>query len=231
MPPILESLHWYHWVILALVVAFLVLCYMLWARRRRTWVYITDEETAMLGLPTKPNQPSVTTNCEGGEKHTLFLVNGNELATLKRYAGHTGKPLRINGQDTGVDCYPKLAPPPKVYVQARKRRGVYIKPYNRRLLAQADKVKSRVKAVYDKHPAVKTSLIQYFADTYDMSVDPDRLDDADVSVDDLYYVVLGKTTQSSLTFNVMNNVLAEVENHLTANGQVYYRHRDAELYD
>ena len=97
---------WYYWVILALLLLIVVLLYLLWVRSTRKgtreWVYITDSEVRMLQLPAKPKHPSVTVDCEGGEKHTLFLVNGDELKILKDRAGHKG----IELEGTGVMCYP-----------------------------------------------------------------------------------------------------------------------------
>ena len=100
------SLQWYHWVIFVLVLLVVVLLYAVWVRQTRKWVYITDEEVNMLRLPPMPDAPPKTMDCEGGEKHTLFLVNGHELDTLKAYANHHG--IRLKG--TEVDCYPPEAP-------------------------------------------------------------------------------------------------------------------------
>jgi len=102
-----KSLQWYHWVIAVLCVVIALLLYKLWVRSKRKWVYITDDEVNMLNLPHKPQEPSVTMDCEGGEKHTLFLVNGNELKRLINNAGHSGKELVIKGRGTNVDCYPR----------------------------------------------------------------------------------------------------------------------------
>lgn len=95
---------------LLIIVALCLLCKLMWKQQSsvRRWVYITDKEIRMLGLPQKPKgAPSVTHHCppgkhKGKEKHTLFLVDGDELNLLEKEAGHKGKEL----EGTSVKCYP-----------------------------------------------------------------------------------------------------------------------------
>lgn len=101
------DLQWYHWVIFVLFLLVVVLVCALAVRRMHKWVYITDEEVSMLGLPPMPNDaPPETKGCTGGEKHTLFLVNEHKLNELKAYANHTG--MRLKG--TSVKCYGRKQP-------------------------------------------------------------------------------------------------------------------------